>query len=151
LHLQKHLPDYMIPTEFVEVSSFLLSSSGKIDRAALPLPNHGNALRDEEFVAPESLVELRLAEIIASLLQIDRVGANDNFFLLGGHSLLGTQLLTRISQAFGVDMSLLSLFDHSTLAGMSAEIERLILEKIAATAQETESRPVSEIRGQGID
>jgi acyl carrier protein len=141
----------MIPTEFVEVSSFPLSSSGKIDRAALPSPNQSNALPDEEFVAPQSLVEQRLAEIIASLLHIDRVGANDNFFLLGGHSLLGTQLLTRISQAFGVEMSLLSLFDHSTLAGMSAEIERLILEKIAGTTQETESRPVSEIRGQGND
>jgi acyl carrier protein len=151
LHLQKYIPDYMIPTEFVEVSSFPLSSSGKIDRAALPSPNQSNALPDEEFVAPQSLVEQRLAEIIASLLHIDRVGANDNFFLLGGHSLLGTQLLTRISQAFGVEMSLLSLFDHSTLAGMSAEIERLILEKIAGTTQETESRPVSEIRGQGND
>jgi acyl carrier protein len=150
-HLQKQIPDYMIPTEFVEVDSFPLNSSGKIDRAALPTPSHNNTLADEEFVAPQSIVELRLSEIIASLLHIDRVGANDNFFLLGGHSLLGTQLLTRISQAFGVEMSLLSLFDHPTLAGMSAEIERLILEKIAGTTQDTEIQHVSEIRGRGND
>lgn len=150
-HLQKQIPDYMIPTEFVEVNSFPLNSSGKIDRAALPTPSHSNSLADEEFVAPQSIVELRLSEIIASLLHIDRVGTNDNFFLLGGHSLLGTQLLTRISQAFGVDMSLLSLFDHPTLAGMSAEIERLILEKIAASTQDAEAQPISEIRGQGND
>jgi amino acid adenylation domain-containing protein len=150
-HLQKQIPDYMIPAEFVEIDSFPLNSSGKIDRAALPTPNPGNSLPDEEFVAPQSIVELRLAEIIASLLHIDRVGANDNFFLLGGHSLLGTQLLTRISQAFGVEMSLLSLFDHPTLAGMSAEIERLILEKIAGMTQEAESRHISGVRGRGND
>jgi acyl carrier protein len=92
-----------------------------------------------------------LAEIIASLLHLDRVGKNDNFFLLGGHSLLGTQLLTRISQSFGVEMSLLSLFDHPTLAGMSSEIEKHILDKIAGTIQGSESPDLSEIRVQGND
>jgi hypothetical protein len=64
------------------------------------------------------------------------MGANDNFFLLGGHSLLGTQLLTRISENFGVELSLLTIFDHPTLAGMSEEIEKLILAKIDAAAGE---------------
>ena len=137
LHLKKLVPDYMIPAEFVEIHSFPLSSSGKIDRSALPTPSHDNRLPEEDFVAPQHIVELRLAEIIGPLLHVDRVGTNDNFFLLGGHSLVGTQLLTRISQTFGVEMSLLSLFDHPTLAGMSKEIERLILEKIAATTVET--------------
>lgn len=146
LHLQKLIPDYMIPAEFVKIHSFPLNSSGKIDRSALPMPSHGDRLPEEDFVAPQNIVELRLAEIIGPLLHIDRVGTNDNFFLLGGHSLVGTQLLTRISQTFGVDMTLLSLFDHPTLAGMSEEIERLILEKIAATTSETESQMSSEIR-----
>jgi amino acid adenylation domain-containing protein len=150
-HLQKQIPDYMIPTQFVAVNSFPLNASGKIDRAVLPAPDQSNTLPDEEFVAPQSIVEMRLAEIIASLLHLDRVGTNDNFFLLGGHSLLGTQLLTRIGQSFGVEMSLLSLFDHPTLAGMSSEIERLILDKIASTIQGTESRCPFEIRVQGND
>jgi amino acid adenylation domain-containing protein len=150
-HLQKQIPDYMIPTQFVAVNSFPLNASGKIDRAALPTLDRSNTLPDEEFVAPQSIVELRLAEIIASLLHLDRVGTNDNFFLLGGHSLLGTQLLTRITQSFGVEMSLLSLFDHPTLAGMSSEIEGLILDKIAGTIQGSESRCPSEIRVQGND
>jgi acyl carrier protein len=128
-----------------------LNNNGKIDHAALPTPDQSNILPDEEFVAPQSIVELRLAEIIASLLHLDRVGKNDNFFLLGGHSLLGTQLLTRISQSFGVEMSLLSLFDHPTLAGMSSEIEKLILDKIAGTIQGSESPDLSEIRVQGND
>ena len=75
-------------------------------------------------------MEQHLAGIIAPLLHVDRVGANDNFFLLGGHSLLGTQLVTRIGEAFGVELSLLFLFDHPTLSGMAREIERLAQEKI---------------------
>lgn len=127
--LQRQLPDYMIPATFVRLDALPLTNNGKVNRAALPAPN-GNTLPDETYVAPRSLVEQRLAELIAPLLRVERVGANDNFFLLGGHSLLGTQLLTRISESFGVEMSLLTIFDHPTLAGMSAEIEKLILAKI---------------------
>jgi amino acid adenylation domain-containing protein len=130
--LQRQLPDYMIPATFVRLDALPLTNNGKIDRAALPAPN-GNTLPDETYVAPRSLVEQRLAELIAPLLRVERVGVNDNFFLLGGHSLLGTQLLTRISESFGVELSLLTVFDHPTLAGMSAEIEKLILAKIDAT------------------
>jgi amino acid adenylation domain-containing protein len=134
--LQRQLPDYMIPASFVRLDALPLTDNGKVDRGALPAPN-GNTLPDETYVAPRSLVEQRLAELIAPLLHVDRVGANDNFFLLGGHSLLGTQLLTRISESFGIELSLLTVFDHPTLAGMSAEIEKLILAKIdAASAEE---------------
>jgi len=128
-HLQRRLPDYMIPAVFVRIAALPVTTNGKVDRAALPAPN-GNALPEEAYVAPRSIVEQRLAELIAPLLHVDRVGANDNFFLLGGHSLLGTQLLTRIGETFGIELSLLAIFDHPTLAGMSGEIERLILEKI---------------------
>ena len=133
--LQRQLPDYMIPATFVRLDALPLTNNGKVNRAALPAPN-GNTLPDETYVAPRSLVEQRLAELIAPLLRVERVGVNDNFFLLGGHSLLGTQLLTRISESFGVELSLLTIFDHPTLAGMSEEIEKLILAKIdAATAE----------------
>jgi amino acid adenylation domain-containing protein len=132
-HLQSRVPDYMIPAAFVPLESLPLTSNGKVDRAALPKPN-GNTLPEDAYVAPRGVVEERLAELIAPLLHVDRVGANDNFFLLGGHSLLGTQLLTRISESFGVELSLLMIFDHPTLAGMSAEIEKLILAKLDAPA-----------------
>jgi acyl carrier protein len=128
-YLQRHLPDYMIPATFVRLESLPLTNNGKVDRTALPEPN-GNALPEEAYVAPRSVVEQRLAELIAPLLHVERVGANDNFFLLGGHSLLGTQLLTRISETFGVELSLLTIFDHPTLAEMSDEIEKLILAKL---------------------
>jgi amino acid adenylation domain-containing protein len=132
-HLQSRVPDYMIPATFVRLSALPLTTNGKVDRAALPQPN-GNALPEDAYVAPQGPVQQRLAELIAPLLHVDRVGANDNFFLLGGHSLLGTQLLTRISESFGVELSLLMVFDHPTLAGMSAEIEKLILAKLDAPA-----------------
>jgi len=130
-YLRKQLPDYMVPASFVQLPSFPLSANGKVDKSALPLPHGRNSLSEAEFIAPRSIVEERLAGVIGSLLQVERVGLNDNFFLLGGHSLLGTQLLTRVSQSFGVELNLLSLFDHPTLAEMSQEIEKLILEKIA--------------------
>ena len=130
-HLRKQLPDYMIPTAFVKLASLPLSASGKLDRQALPAPESANVLRDQEFTGWQSIVEERLAAVIAPLLQVDRVGPHDNFFLMGGHSLLGTQLLAKISETFGVELTLLGLFDHPTLAEMSSEIEKLILQKIA--------------------
>jgi len=130
-YLRKQLPDYMVPASFVQLPIFPLTANGKVDKSALPSPHGGNRLSEAEFIAPRSIVEERLAGVIGSLLQVERVGLNDNFFLLGGHSLLGTQLLTRVSQSFGVELNLLSLFDHPTLAEMSLEIEKLILEKIA--------------------
>ncbi len=129
-HLAELLPDYMIPAVFVELASMPITANGKVDRNALPQPTSANMLREEVYVAPQTAIEQRLAALIAPLLRIERVGVNDNFFLLGGHSLLGTQLITRIREAFGVDLPLLSLFDHPTLAGMASEIELLILEKI---------------------
>lgn len=143
-HLQARVPDYMIPAVFVRLNALPLTSNGKVDRAALPAPD-GDTLPEEEYIAPRSPVEQRLAELIAPLLHVQRVGANDNFFLLGGHSLLGTQLLTRISESFGVELSLLTIFDHPTLAGMSAEIEKLILAKIELAKIEA---PVSQSAGE---
>lgn len=129
-HVSRQLPAYMVPASFVRVDAMPVTENGKVNRSALPAPDATNCLVDEEFIAPRTLVEQRLAGILSQLLSVKTVGVNDNFFFLGGHSLLGTQLLTRISQSFGVELSLLSLFDHPTLAAMSEEIEKLILAKL---------------------
>jgi acyl carrier protein len=142
--LLEKLPDYMVPAAFVAIAAIPATANGKLDRAALPQPTSANLLPEETYIAPRSLAEQRLAALIAPLLQVDRVGVNDNFFRLGGHSLLGAQLITRISDSFGINLPLLSLFDHPTLAGMAAEIERLILEKIEreqAAGENVESAP----------
>jgi amino acid adenylation domain-containing protein len=130
--LGQRLPDYMIPATFVRIESLPITSNGKVDWPALPRPHQDNLLADEDYLAPRNIVEEKLAAIIAPLLHVERVSVHDNFFFRGGHSLLGTQLLTRIGETFGVDLSLLSLFEHPTLAEMSEEIERLIFNKIEA-------------------
>jgi len=135
-HVSKRLPHYMVPASFVRMEAVPVTANGKIDRDALPPPYSSNRLPDEDFIAPPTLIEQRLASILAQLLHVQHVGVKDNFFLLGGHSLLGTQLITRIKQSFGVDLSLLSLFDHPTLMEMSQEIEKLILAKLENTDDE---------------
>ena len=99
----------------------------------------GNRLSDEAYVEPRTLVEEELVKILAPLLKLDRVGVNDNFFLLGGHSLLGTQVISRVSDTFGVDLTLLKLFDHPTVAEMAAEIENLILAKVEQSARSAQT------------
>ena len=134
--LSEQLPDYMVPATLVRVEALPLTVSGKVDRAALPAPTAANALIDDKFVAPRTAVEKRLAGILKPLLHVDRVSVKDNFFLLGGHSLLGTQLITKISESFGVELSLFGLFDHPTLEEMSLEVEKLILAKVEAMSAE---------------
>jgi len=130
------LPEYMVPAIFVKLEALPLNANGKVDRAALPAPNADNTLRDGTFVAPRTPVEERLATMLASLLHLDRVSAEDNFFLLGGHSLLGTQLITRIRDAFGVDLSLHALFDGPTVSQLSGRIETLLATKLKAVSED---------------
>ncbi|MGC2171191.1 MAG: amino acid adenylation domain-containing protein [Candidatus Sulfotelmatobacter sp.] len=124
--LRQYLPEYMLPSVFVKVESLPVAANGKLDRSALAAPDDGNIIRDEVFVAPRSATERQVAALLAPLLHIDKVGANDNFFLLGGNSLLGTQVINRVSEVFGVDLTLLGLFDHPTVAGIAQEIENLL-------------------------
>jgi amino acid adenylation domain-containing protein len=134
--LAQQLPDYMVPATLVRIDALPLTANGKVNLAALPAPSAANALADDKFVAPRTAVEKRLAAILRPLLHVDRVSVKDNFFLLGGHSLLGTQLISRISESFGVELSLFGLFDHPTLEEMSVEVENLILAKVEAMSAE---------------
>jgi amino acid adenylation domain-containing protein len=129
--LRGSLPDYMVPATFVTLSALPLTISGKVDRAALPAPDATNTLRDGDVVAPRTEVETELAAIVSSLLGVDEVSVQDNFFLLGGHSLLGTQLIVRVRDVFGVELSLRTLFDAPTIADLAAEIERARLAEAA--------------------
>jgi len=130
--MRTRLPDYMLPSVFVPIDALPLMASGKVDRSRLPAPETAEPLRDPEFEAPSSPVEKRLADLVAALLGVSRVGAGDNFFLLGGHSLLGTQLIARLRDTFGVDLPLRTVFDHPTVAGLAAEVERAIVARLEA-------------------
>jgi amino acid adenylation domain-containing protein len=128
--LQSELPDYMVPSVFVKLAAMPLTANGKVDRVALPEPNAENTLRDEAFIRPRTPIEQRLATTLGSLLNLSEVSVNDNFFLLGGHSLLGTQLIVKIRSTFGVDLALRTLFDAPTIAELAAEIEQQIVAKV---------------------
>jgi amino acid adenylation domain-containing protein len=126
------LPSYMVPSLFVRLDSFPVTPNGKIDRAALPAPDAFNTVRDKRFLAPRTLVEERVAMILCPLLQLAKISVEDNFFMLGGHSLLGTQLIARVRDTFGVEITLRVLFDNPTVSGISTEVEKLILAKLEA-------------------
>jgi acyl carrier protein len=124
--LRVGLPDYMVPDLFVKLESLPLSANGKIDRFELPAPSAANTLPEAAFTAPRTELEKTVADILGGLLGLERVDVEGNFFVLGGHSLLGAQLINRVRQVFGVEMSLRVLFDAPTVADLSAEIERLL-------------------------
>jgi amino acid adenylation domain-containing protein len=120
--LRQRLPEYMVPASFVFLDALPLTPNGKVDRRNLPAPNQCRPVQESPFVAPRSPVEELLAKIWAELLKLDRVGIHDNFFDLGGHSLLVTQVASRIQQAFQVHLPLRTLFDAPTIADLSAAI-----------------------------
>ena len=138
--LAKELPDYMLPATFVKLDALPFAASGKVNRSALPAPTEENILRDETFVGPRTPTEQRVAAIVASLLGLERVGVNDNFFYLGGNSLFGTQVIARLRDAFNVDLPLLKLFDHPTVADLAAEVERLMVANLDAMSEDEAQR-----------
>lgn len=120
--LRKSLPDYMIPAAVVQLPDLPRNPSGKIDRAALPAPD-GSVLRSGQLEMPRNQTEERLAAIWADVLGVKELGIHDNFFDLGGHSLLGTQVILRVREAFGVEIPLRAIFQSGTVAGFSKLIE----------------------------
>ncbi len=138
--VKRHLPAYMVPAVFVPLEALPLTPNGKIDRAALPAPDAANTLRDEPLAPPLTPIEARLAAIAAELLHIEAVGRDDNLFLLGGHSLLGAQLIERIGAAFGVTLPLRTLFAAPSIARLAAEIERCLHAWIETLSEEDARR-----------
>jgi amino acid adenylation domain-containing protein len=124
--LKNYLPDYMVPAAFVQLSSLPMTHSGKVDRAALPAPGPENTIADQIYVAPRTATEERLVAILSELLAVAQVSVNDNFFFLGGHSLLGTQLIARARDAFGVELPLRTVFDFPTAAEISIVIDEML-------------------------
>jgi amino acid adenylation domain-containing protein len=143
-----YLPDYMIPSTFVLLGRFPMTPNGKVDRAALPHPDESNMLVDEVFVEPSTPIEERLAEIVAGLLAVKRVGVEDNFFMLGGHSLLGTQLIARVAETFGVQISLHALFESPTVRQLSDVIEESITAKLEGMSDDQVLRLLESVHEQ---
>jgi acyl carrier protein len=128
-HLATTLPDYMVPAAFVRMGAWPLTPNGKLDRKALPAPDD-EAYARREYEAPQGEIEQTLAGLWRELLQIERVGRQDDFFELGGHSLTATRLLARIRQALGVELPVATVFARSTLMTLAQAVA-----EASATAQ----------------
>jgi acyl carrier protein len=120
----------MVPSTFVKMPALPCNSNGKLDRDALPDPSPQNRIEDAGYRAPSTPTEERLVQILAAVLGMERVGADDNFFLLGFHSLLATQVATRVYERFGIQLSLRHLFEAKTVARLAAEVDRQLVEKL---------------------
>ncbi|MEH1848655.1 MAG: amino acid adenylation domain-containing protein [Nostoc sp.] len=123
--LQQKLPDYMLPSAFVNLKTLPLAPSGKIDRHALPAPDTFKNKHPLNFVPPRTQTEALVADIWTQILKVKQVGIHDNFFDLGGHSLLATQIISRLQEAFEVKLSLRSLFEEPTVAQFVEHIEKI--------------------------
>ena len=123
--LKESLPHYMVPSAYVLMGKLPLTSNGKIDRNSLPTPTSEARQPSREFVSPRTETESALAAIWVDLLKVESVGINDDFFDLGGHSLMAIKIVSRIRDAFQVDLSLRNLFESPTVAGLAAIIDGL--------------------------
>jgi amino acid adenylation domain-containing protein len=125
-YLEERLPEAMVPAAFVLLPALPLTPNGKVDRRALArlAPEAGHALAPGR--PPRTATEVLLAGIWSRVLGTERVSAEDDFFALGGHSLLGTQVTSRVREVFGVELPLRRLFQAPTLAALAREIEALV-------------------------
>ncbi len=137
-YLKEKLPEYMVPAGFVILEALPLTPNGKVDRRALSVRDDLSFENDDDYVAPRSSLEQKVAEIWSEVLGLERVGIQQNFFDLGGHSLLATQLVSRLQDAFAVKLSLRTFFIAPTIAEFAVSIAQ-------ARAQQVENEEIARI------
>ena len=118
-YLLQRLPEYMVPATMVRLKKLPLSANGKLDFSELPQPSAANRLDSTPERAAISPVAKKLLAMVQQLLENDAIRADENFFLAGGHSLLGMQLVMRLQSEFGLEIALQQLFESPTVAELS--------------------------------
>jgi acyl carrier protein len=150
-YLNRLLPNYMVPSLFVILGDLPLTLSGKVDRKALPAPGRPAApATDRE--PPRNSTESRIAEIWAEVLRRPWVGIHDNFFALGGHSLMATQVLSWLHQIYDVDLPMRTIFERPTVAALAERIDALLItqsddDALAAILAEVEGLDAAALAG----
>lgn len=142
--MKEALPEYMVPSVFVFLEALPLTTNGKLDRQNLPAPRESQLMAETTYVAPRTPIEAELATMWSQLLGVERVGIHDNFFEVGGHSLLVTQAVARIRDIFEVELPLRMLFKVSTVAELAQAIE-----KVKARSEELRKPTVAAVSREG--
>ena len=122
--LKSRVPDFMVPNHFMPLETFPLTSSGKIDRKALPKPDASQLLA-ANYVAPRNSLEEQIMQVWVEVFKQEKIGIYDNFFDLGGYSLLAVQIVSRLRQALKIEILLPHLFESSTVAELAQRVEVL--------------------------
>lgn len=140
--LGKSIPEYMVPAVFMPLKAFPLTTNGKVDRRALPAPDGTRPELQAAFVAPRTETEQTLAAIWCEVLEIQRVGVEDNYFELGGDSIRAITLLARAQEA-GMPLALVDIFQAPTVAGLAARLKEQHRSGVAATPKLLATQPFS--------
>ncbi len=122
-YLRERLPAYMVPAHFMRVEAFPLTSSGKINRRALPVPDKMEVVRTMPYAPPQTDLQQTLVQVWEEVLGVSPVGIDDNFFELGGHSLLALRLVAAMKKATAVKLPLPRLFQEGTIAAIAAYLD----------------------------
>jgi len=153
-HLKSRLPEHMVPSAFVFLDRLPRTPNGKLDRSALPAPERPAGVA-ELYLAPRDAVEADLAELWAQVLHVDRVGVRDDFFALGGHSLIATQLISRARERFGVEIAMSVLFERPTVEALALALAELRQaaeeEELARMLQEIDALTDAEVTSRLIE
>jgi amino acid adenylation domain-containing protein len=141
-HVRQSLPEYMVPAAFVALDALPLSPNGKVDRRALPAPDCTAA--EETYVAPRTAVEEVLAGMWMEVLPVERVGVDDDFFDLGGESVLVMRLIAGLRAQLGIELTFRAVLANPVLGDMAAEVERMLYDDIL-TLPEEQARELAEL------
>ena len=136
--MRSMLPDYMVPSALVRLDSLPLTANGKVDRRALPEPATNAQVASRPYVAPRSPLEQQIADAWAAVLGVERVGADDDFLELGGHSLPAMRVIARLSGELPVRLSIGALFQARTVTGLAELVVRQLAEREAVSASSNE-------------
>jgi amino acid adenylation domain-containing protein len=143
-HARSRLPEYMVPAAVILLDRLPLTTNGKVDRRALPVPEASRLAARAEYVAPRGPVEELVAAVWSEVLGVPRVGAEDNFFDLGGHSLLAVQVVSRIGERLGIDLPVRTMFESPTVAAVGQAATEVLGSGKASRLPPVERQPRAE-------
>ena len=146
-YLQTKLPEYMVPQHFAKLEAIPLTPNGKVDRRALPAPDNLRQNLDSTYLAPRNELEQAIASIWQEVLKSEKVGVHDNFFEMGGHSLLTTQVASRLRRSVGVEVPLHRLFEATTVASLAELVQTIAWAAKAWNREVDEEDPGREVIG----